>query len=176
MNSIFYVDTAGVTRDNLTLLDITEGDRITIVRAFGVTHDNVETMITGELRTYDEVADVTRVVGLIWDAQRVLVAWDGVAFLHEYEFAALERAGFNLYNVPLYVAGGYSGHSHKAIDDTVNFIMAYESGELDDDEVTAGFQTLLDNGMVWNLQGSYQRMAQALLDAGMIRHHDKWAD
>ena len=47
-------------------------------------------------------------------------------------------------------------------------LMAYESGELEEPEVIALFQFLLDSGMVYHLQGSYQRMAQQLLDAGLI--------
>ena len=47
-------------------------------------------------------------------------------------------------------------------------LMAYESGELEEPEVVALFQFLLDSGMVCHLQGSYQRMAQQLLDAGLI--------
>jgi hypothetical protein len=47
-------------------------------------------------------------------------------------------------------------------------IMAYESGELEEPEVIALFQFLLDSGMIDHLQGSYQRMGQQLLDAGLI--------
>jgi hypothetical protein len=55
--------------------------------------------------------------------------------------------------------------------DPVSFVMAYEGGELDDDETVDGFQHLLDSGLVWQLQGHYGRTAAALLQAGMI--HDK---
>jgi hypothetical protein len=51
--------------------------------------------------------------------------------------------------------------------DDVDFIMAYEGGELNDDEIIAGFQKLIDSGMVWSLQGSYGRMAARLIDAGL---------
>lgn len=184
MNRIFYIDTAGRADDSLILLDVREGDCDILITARGITHDNVEPMLTGELRTYNYRSDVTRSVGLIWDTSRVLVAWDGVGYLTQQEQATLQRAGFDLYNVPLdtdYSAVGIGGsvatHSgHGRVDAVVDFIMAYEAGELDDDEVTEGFQMMLDNGMVWNLQGSYQRTAQALLDAGLIRHRDKWAD
>ena len=53
--------------------------------------------------------------------------------------------------------------------DTVSFIMDFESGQLDDDAIIAGFQELVNTGLVWQLQGSYGRMAQRLLEAGLIR-------
>ena len=52
--------------------------------------------------------------------------------------------------------------------DVVGKIMAYESGELDNEEVFALFQFLLDSGMIHSLQGSYQRMAEELLLAGKV--------
>lgn len=51
--------------------------------------------------------------------------------------------------------------------DTVAFIMDYESGELNNDEIVAGFQHLINNGYVWTLQGSYGRTARALIEAGL---------
>jgi len=52
--------------------------------------------------------------------------------------------------------------------DVVNQIMAYEQGDMDDEEVIDFFQTLLDTRIIYSLQGSYQRHAQALLEAGYI--------
>lgn len=51
--------------------------------------------------------------------------------------------------------------------DEVDFMMAYEGGELSDAEIIAGFQSLIDSGLVWNLQGSYGRTAQALIREGL---------
>lgn len=50
--------------------------------------------------------------------------------------------------------------------DRVGFIMAYECGELEEDAVIEGFQHLINDGTVWSLQGSYGRMAAALIEAG----------
>ena len=52
--------------------------------------------------------------------------------------------------------------------DVVGFIMDFEGGEASDEQIIDGFQHLLDDGTVWTLQGSYGRMAQALLDRGLI--------
>ena len=54
------------------------------------------------------------------------------------------------------------------MQDVVGQIMAFENGELDNGEVFALFQFLLDSGMIHSLQGSYQRMAEVLLLAGKI--------
>lgn len=48
----------------------------------------------------------------------------------------------------------------------VDKIMAFESGELDEDGIIELFQELIDSGLVWQLQGSYGRTARALISAG----------
>lgn len=52
--------------------------------------------------------------------------------------------------------------------DYVSSIMEYEQGELDEDGIIDLFQYLVDTGMVWSLQGSYGRMAAALIEAGYV--------
>jgi hypothetical protein len=52
--------------------------------------------------------------------------------------------------------------------DNVSQIMAYESGELDEEETIDLFQNLVNSGLAWSLQGHYGRTAQALIEAGYI--------
>ena len=49
----------------------------------------------------------------------------------------------------------------------VDQIMAYEAGELDEDEVIEMFQDGIDSGLVWQLQGSYGRTAMYLIEEGL---------
>lgn len=49
---------------------------------------------------------------------------------------------------------------------TLDFIIAFENGELDEEEIVEGFQGLIDSGLVWQLQGTYGRTAAALIEAG----------
>lgn len=52
--------------------------------------------------------------------------------------------------------------------DEVGQMMAWEAGELDRQDTIELFQHLLDSGLVYTLQGCYGRMAQRLLNAGLI--------
>lgn len=55
----------------------------------------------------------------------------------------------------------------KPATPTVDEIMAYEGGEMDDDQIVDFFQRLIDSGMAWKLQGSYGRMASRLIEQGL---------
>ena len=49
-------------------------------------------------------------------------------------------------------------------------IIAYENGELEDaDETIQFFQEIIDSGLVFQLQGHYQRVAIALVEAGLCK-------
>ena len=50
----------------------------------------------------------------------------------------------------------------------VEKIIAFEAGELDNDETLELFAGLVRSGMAWQLQGSYGRTAAALIDGGFI--------
>jgi hypothetical protein len=47
-------------------------------------------------------------------------------------------------------------------------IIAYEQGELNDEDIIDLFADLLNSGLIYSLQGHYQRQCQSLLDAGLI--------
>jgi hypothetical protein len=51
----------------------------------------------------------------------------------------------------------------------VDDIIAYESGDLNFEEVVNLFQNLVDTGMAWSLQGAYGRMATDFLEEGLIQ-------
>jgi hypothetical protein len=54
-------------------------------------------------------------------------------------------------------------------DKSLDFIIKYESGLISSkEELINGFQSLLDSGIVWELKGSYQRMAIDLINQGLI--------
>lgn len=52
--------------------------------------------------------------------------------------------------------------------DVVGKMMAFEEGELEEDEVIELFQHLVSTGMAWRLQGSYGRLAADLIDQGLV--------
>lgn len=52
--------------------------------------------------------------------------------------------------------------------DLVGTIVRYENGDLDEDEMLALFQYLVDTGVVNHLQGSYGREAERLIAQGLI--------
>lgn len=47
-------------------------------------------------------------------------------------------------------------------------IIAYEQGDLSEEDTLSLFQELVDTGMAWRLQGSYGRTAAALIWAGLV--------
>ena len=49
-------------------------------------------------------------------------------------------------------------------------IIAYEQGELTDQEVVCLFADLVRSGLAWELQGHYGRTALALTEEGWIDH------
>ena len=50
----------------------------------------------------------------------------------------------------------------------VNDIIAYEQGELDEEETLALFSKLIVSGLAWTLQGHYGRTARDLIEGGLL--------
>ena len=51
----------------------------------------------------------------------------------------------------------------------VDQLIAYEEGQLTEDEEIALFQYLVETGTCWQLSGHYQRVAATLIEAGLIK-------
>lgn len=56
---------------------------------------------------------------------------------------------------------------------SIDKIMQYENGELSEEETIELFQELIDNGLVWSLQGHYGRRAKILIEQGLIIQKSK---
>ena len=58
----------------------------------------------------------------------------------------------------------------------VDRLIAYEEGQLNEDEEIALFQHLIDTGTCWQLQGHYHRVAATLIEAGLIKRPQRTED
>lgn len=67
-------------------------------------------------------------------------------------------------------------YNHSPVPDTLETrkfdilsnIMAYENGELNNEQMVRLFQHLVDTGLAWTLQGHYGRSANHLIQAGLV--------
>ena len=50
---------------------------------------------------------------------------------------------------------------------------AYENDEMSQDETIEFFQMLVDTGAAWKLQGHYGRVAEALIESGMVQRPEE---
>lgn len=50
--------------------------------------------------------------------------------------------------------------------DLTGDIIAFENGEMDEEQTLNFFQNLINTGLAWQLQGSYGRTAADLIEAG----------
>ena len=53
----------------------------------------------------------------------------------------------------------------------IDLIMEFEQGQLDANGIIDLFASLIQSGMAYQLQGSYGRMANALIDKGYISRY-----
>lgn len=50
----------------------------------------------------------------------------------------------------------------------VTKLIEFETGSLSDEETVQLFQTLVDSNIAWSLQGMYGRIADQLIEAGLV--------
>lgn len=50
----------------------------------------------------------------------------------------------------------------------VTKLIEFETGNLSDEETVQLFQTLVDSNIAWSLQGMYGRIADQLIEAGLV--------
>lgn len=53
--------------------------------------------------------------------------------------------------------------------DQLSQMIAWENGELDEEDTVTLFQALVDSGLAWQLQGAYGRQARDLINAGLVQ-------
>lgn len=58
--------------------------------------------------------------------------------------------------------------------DVVDFVMGFEGGYISEAEIVEGFQHLINDNIVWKLQGFYSRTAEALINQGFCKHANEW--
>lgn len=59
------------------------------------------------------------------------------------------------------------------MENLIDDIIAYESGELSTKKTLQLFAALIKSGQAWNLQGSYGRFAASLIEGGYISRAGK---
>ena len=50
----------------------------------------------------------------------------------------------------------------------LDMLVSYEEGTLDAEHVPVLFQNLIDSGLIFQLQGSYVRVAKELVETGLV--------
>jgi hypothetical protein len=65
--------------------------------------------------------------------------------------------------------GGDTPISEVGFVQLVDQLIAYEEGQLTEDEEIALFQHLVETGTCWHLDGHYHRVGATLIEAGLIK-------
>jgi hypothetical protein len=55
----------------------------------------------------------------------------------------------------------------------VEQLIAYEEGQMTDEEEIALFEYLIETGTCWHLAGHYHRVAATLIEAGLIKSPER---
>lgn len=63
--------------------------------------------------------------------------------------------------------GIYLEEVRQPVNDLLDRIISFETGELGHEETIELFQELIDSGLIHSLQGSYGRLAQHLISADL---------
>ena len=59
--------------------------------------------------------------------------------------------------------------SEVNLERLVDQLIAYEEGQITEDQEIAFFEHLIETGTCWQLSGHYQRVAATLIEAGLIK-------
>ena len=54
------------------------------------------------------------------------------------------------------------------MNDLVDLIIAYETGEANDKQILDLFSNLVETGQAWSLQGHYGRTAKAMIESELL--------
>ena len=65
--------------------------------------------------------------------------------------------------------------------ENVNDIIEFENGEQEQEDTSAMFQRMIDDGSAWRMQGSYGRTAMSLIESGQcilgeVGHRDYYGN
>lgn len=58
----------------------------------------------------------------------------------------------------------------------IDEIIKYEQGELSPTQTINLFKELITDKSCWSLQGHYGRMAQDLINSGIVTHEGEWGE
>jgi hypothetical protein len=70
--------------------------------------------------------------------------------------------------------GGDSQKTRRWVLQLADQLIAYEEGQITEDEEIKLFQHLIETGTCWHLEGHYHRVGATLIEAGLIKPPE-WA-